>query len=141
MASSMSTPINQLPANKPVTATVPEDPEVLNVLKEMEEEVKTATKANAQHVVVPHVQHINIAPQPHHMIQPMHPPSTRWIDQQAVQHAGIVAILALVAFYPNLLDNLYNTSPYLEMLAKFDLIVRAALLSVAVYIAVVHFGI
>ena len=50
----MSTPITQLQnAQPPPTAEVPQDPEVLNVLNEMEQEVAAATRTQAQHVPNP----------------------------------------------------------------------------------------
>lgn len=136
MASSMSTPISQLPNNKPLSGSVPDDPEVINVLKEMEEEVQNATRINQQSVVVPSVQ-ISPVPPPQ-LVYQLH--QSKLVDYNALQRAAIIAVIAGVAFYPGILDNIYSMSPYLEQLANFDLIVRAVIVATIVYIMFTQFG-
>lgn len=140
----MSTPVNQLP-NKPASAAAaPEDPEVLNVLKEMEEEVQNATRVHQQSVVVPSVQHQHVTV-PQQMMQPQliqqhAPQQNKLVDFDMLQRAGVIALVAMVAFYPNITDTLYTLSPYLEPLSKFDIVVRAVALAVLLYVAFTQFG-
>lgn len=134
----MSTPVNQLPASKPsATAPVPDDPEVLNVLKEMEDEVQTATRANMTQVTVPSTNfpHQQYAPQ----VVPV--PQKPFVDYDALQRALIIAAIGFIAFYPGLLDNFYIMSPSLEPFARFDMFVRAVILAGAIYVATTQFGV
>lgn len=142
---SMSTPISQLPTNKPATTSVPDDPEVLNVLKEMDEEVKTATRINQHHAPPPpsppqHNYHMNIAahPPPQIVAQTV-PKQKQLIDVAIVQKAGIIAVIGLIMFYPGITDTLYALSPKLEILAKFDVFVRTAVFLVVLYIGFTQF--
>lgn len=132
MASSMSTPIHQLPNNKPLSGSIPDDPEVANVLKEMEEEVQNATRINQQSVVVPSVNISHMPPQYTH--QP------KIIDYDVLQRSLLIAAIAAIAFYPGILDNVYAMSPYLEQLVKFDMIVRAVIVATCVYLMFTQFG-
>jgi hypothetical protein len=132
----MSTPIAQLP--KGSTTAPPDDPEVLNVLQELEQEVQTATKA---HTAPPPM----MAPAPHTMMMPA--PSIQvkkvektWINQEMLHHALIVGLVAIVAFYPKTLEKLYTTFPKLEFLQPFDLLIRGALVVVVVYVLALQFG-
>lgn len=143
---SMSTPINQLPQNKPTSATLPDDPEVLNVLSEMEQEVQSATRANSMPIPQP-------APQPTPVMMMTPPPSNvqirrispstlsgKWINTDVMQRAGIVAAIALIAFYPKTMEYVYAV-PKFAFLEQYDVIVRAVLLGVIVYILTIQFGI
>lgn len=132
----MSTPINQLPNNKPISGSVPDDPDVVNVLKEMEEEVQNATRINQQSVVIPSAPVVMPSP-PQYMQKPQ---QTKLIDYDAIQRAVIIAVIASVAFYPGILDNLYSISPHLEQLAKFDFIVRGLIVATLVYLMFTQFG-
>lgn len=138
----MSTPVNQLPNNKPSSTALPDDPDVLNVLQEMEQEVKTATKAAMQ------PQQMAMPPPPPQMVTAYPPsiqmkkaPTNRWIDYDIMKRAGIIAVLALVIFYPKTLESLYSSFPQLAILEKFDIGVRAFLLAVVVYVATIQFDI
>lgn len=134
----MSTPINQLPNNKPLTGSIPDDPDVANVLKEMEEEVQAATRINQQSVVVPSVNIANVPPP--QFIHARYPTNPSIIDYNALQRAVIIAVIAGVAFYPGLLDTIYTMSPYLEQFAKFDIVVRGVVVAIAVYLMLTQFG-
>lgn len=150
--SSMSTPINQLPQNKPTSATIPNDPEVLNVLSEMEQEVQSAARANSLPIPAP-------APAPAPAPTPtpmptapmtmmMSPPnvqirrttvSHKWLNTDVMQRAGIIAAIALVIFYPKTMEYIY-TVPKLAFLEQYDIIVRALTLGIAVYFLTIQFG-
>lgn len=148
MASSMSTPINQLPANKPTTAVLPEDPEILNVLQEMEQEVSTAAKANSAPINTP-PSNMTATPMPVAMPPQMMMPTAsvtkktcpvnKWINYDTMQHAIVVGLIALVAFYPSTMEYIYSV-PKLAFLEQFDIIVRSAVVMVAVYVASIQFG-
>lgn len=138
----MSTPVSQLP-NKPASGSVPEDPEVLNVLKEMEEEVQNATRVHQQSVVVPSVQHQHVSvPSPMPMQpQPVAmPKQNKLIDFDVMQRVAIIAFIAVLAFYPGITESLYMMSPYLENLSKFDILVRAVILAAMLYVGYTQFG-
>jgi hypothetical protein len=143
----MSTPVAELPTNKASSTGIPDDPEVLNVLQEMEQEVHVATKANA--VSMPHP-----PPPPQPMMQmamhiPQQPvqiqyktvqPANKWINKDAMQHAGLIAIAALLVFHPSTLGFLYSSVPKLAFLESYDLFVRGAVLAVLVYVIIIQFG-
>jgi hypothetical protein len=142
----MSTPVSQLPNNPGLqsqpTPPIPDDPEVMNVLKEMEEEVQSATRVHHQpqqplHVPSPVIQHVQL-PQP--QLQQLPPKQTSIVNFEVLQKTAIIAVIAVAAFYPNILDPIYAMSPHLEQVAKFDVLVRAALLIVILYIATTQFG-
>lgn len=140
--SAMSTPINQLPANKPTTATIPDDPEVLNVLDEMEKEVKSAAKVNSAPMMMPPPPaSMMMPPHQHPHIQIKRVSGNKWVNKEVMQRAGIVAVLAAILFYPKTLQTLYSTVPKLAFLEKFDVVVRAALLAVVVYLVSIQFTI
>lgn len=126
---------------------VPDDPEVLNVLQEMEQEVKTATAASRAPTAAP------TASYPMNMMMPPPPVAqyqitqvkkghaSKWINYDIMTRAGIVAAIAVVAFYPKTLESLYNSFPKLAFLEKFDIVVRALLLAIIVYAVTIQFGI
>lgn len=136
----MSTPINQLPTNKPSSASLPDDPEVLNVLQEMEQEVKTAARANS----------VPMPPPPPSMPMMMMPPpqytvkktasTNKWINHEIMQRAAIIGVIALITFYPKTMEYVYSI-PKLAFLEQFDITVRAAMLAVVVYLASIQFEI
>lgn len=145
---SMSTPIHQLPQNKPTSATLPDDPEVLNVLSEMEEEVQTAARANSVPIPsyapppMPTTSPMMMAPPPNVQIRRINPPTSftgKWINTDVMQRAGIIAAIALIVFYPKTMEYIYNI-PKLAFLEQYDIIVRAFTLGIAVYILTIQFG-
>lgn len=137
----MSTPVHQLPTNKPPSMPVPDDPEVLNVLQEMEQEVKTATASRAPPGPV--------MPQPPpYMMQPpvaqyqiKKVQSAKWVNYDIMKRAAIIAAIAFVAFYPKTLESLYTSFPKLAFLEKFDGVVRAVILALIVYAVTIQFNI
>lgn len=141
--SSMSTPVNQLP-NKQSATSIPDDPEVLNVLQEMEQEVKTAARVNSAPIPAPPPQQpVVMAPPP-----PMQPAmiktrtgGNKWINPDMLQHAAVVGIIAVLVFHPKTMETVYASFPKLGFLEPFDLFVRALLLAALVYVAAVQFGV
>lgn len=141
--SGMSTPVNQLPMNKPSTATVPDDPEILNVLQEMEQEVTTAARVNS--VPIP-------SPVPQQMMMPVPTQSfvikksggsslmDKWVNHEIMQRAAIIGIMSLVMFYPKTMEYIY-TIPKLAFLEQFDIFVRAIALAIIVYVASIQFDV
>jgi hypothetical protein len=137
----MSTPIHQLPNGKPpVTASLPDDPEVLNVLQEMEQEVQTATKANiAPTMPMPPPMQPVAPPQPLVPI-PVKKQKKKLYEPTILYHAALVAFAALVLFFPKTLEVLYTKVPKLALLERYDILVRSLLLGVVVYAVTWKFG-
>lgn len=134
----MSTPVNQLPNNKPSSTAIPDDPDVFNVLQEMEQEVKTATKA-MQPSPIP-VAPTMVSAFPPAAVQTRKTPGNKWIDFDIMKRAGIIAVIALVVFYPKTLESIYAV-PQLALLEKFDIVVRAIILAVIIYVATIQFDV
>jgi hypothetical protein len=144
----MSTPINQLPKGAAPPAPSPEDPEVLNVLQEMEQEVQTATKANIPTMtnVMPSPMYPHMMPNPHMMMPP--PPQitvkkvskNNWVDIDILKQSAIVAIIAIVVYHPQTMEIVYNNVPKMVMLRPFDFILRGILVLVVVYTIKLYFG-
>ena len=151
----MSTPIQQLPspaAQSAPTTPLPEDPDVMNVLQEVEREVAAAMSArSAATSPTPPMQ----APMPQAPAAPPAPLPVQahgahatpifsshcaggvcpmfWNSQHA-QYAAIAAVLALALFYPNSLETFYQRIPKISgVLTQNDKFVRAALFAAVVY--------
>lgn len=131
--SSMSTPINQLPPGNPSTPPVSEeDPVVTDVIKEMEKEFKIAP---TQHVPVP----VHAPPPPMYTAPLTTPiikekPASKWFHEKSAKRAVIVAVIALVLFYPQDLSAIYNKAPVLSKFASYDRLLRAAFFALVLYI-------
>jgi hypothetical protein len=125
---------------------VPDDPEVLNVLQEMEQEVKTATaaaKAPMHQMAPPMMPQMMMAPPAQFQIKRAQPSSglAKWVNYDIMQRAGVIAAIAVIAFYPKTLETVYSSFPQVAFLQKFDIIVRATLLAIVVYLATIQFDI
>lgn len=133
--SSMSTPINQLPPGATSSSSPnDDDPSVTDVIKEMEKEFKIA--APVQHIPAPvHV------PTPSPMyVAPLTTPvmkeksSNKWFHEKSAKRAVIVAVIALVLFYPQDLSAIYNKNPIMSKFASYDRLIRAAFFALVLYI-------
>jgi hypothetical protein len=134
---SMSTPIQEL-AGKQANVEPPQDPEVLSVLNEMEQEMAAAAR-------VQHVPMVQSKPMP---IPPVHMPLPSVIKQKGfyqpelLQKAGIVAALAFIIFYPETLHFVYAKFPaYQSLFMSYDVFIRAILLGVLLYVIMWKFNI
>ena len=146
----MSTPIQHLPAQGGSTGEMPSDPEVLAVLSEMESEVNSARAAHAASMMPPPVQHL-----PTRVVMPHGggDPSCYYDgaggmrcgafasgglwNQVYAQYALIAAAAALVLFYPASLDAVYQKIPVARITELFvanDKFVRAAMFALVVYV-------
>ncbi len=137
----MSTPISQLPATAPPSAPPVSDPEVLNVLQEMEAEVAKATLPMApppMHMSMHHPMQMSMPPT---MVPiPIHKESKGWIDVNLLQNAGIFAAVATIIFYPATLQLLYARIPSLEAIFhRYDPLIRFAVLLVVMYFLLLKF--
>lgn len=135
MASSMSTPINQLPANAPANApSTEEDPFVTGVIQEMENEFKK--QAPAPQPTAPQAHPQMYMPMP--IATPVAPTKTSgassWYNETFAKRAAIVAVISFLMFYPNDLTPLYQKAPALSKLASYDRIIRMLLLAVVLYV-------
>lgn len=157
----MSTPIQQLPTNPAQSSTttpLPEDPDVLNVLQEVEKEVAAAMSArSAASSPTPTMQQAPLVqPQPVPVQVMMHQHgahgghgalatpifsshcaggvcATFWNTQHA-QYAALAAVLALALFYPQSLESFYQRIPKVAgILTQHDKFIRAALFAVVIY--------
>lgn len=134
----MSTPISQIPSNAaPSSAPPVSDPEVLNVLQEMEAEVAKATQAmppsHTPHHPSMHMQHMHM-PMPTMTPIPLHKESKGWVDTSLLQDAAIAAVVATIIFYPPTLKFLYARLPAFEgLFESYDFIIRFVVLFAAMY--------
>jgi hypothetical protein len=130
---SMSTPVQHLPQQAaPATAKLDEDPVVTDVIQEMEMEF--AHKAPA---AAPNVTHV-AAPVPAYpspvVVSPISKEPTGWIHTDSAKRAALVAVIALVLFYPQDLSPLYGRAPFLARLGDHDRLVRAVFLALILYV-------
>lgn len=151
---SMSTPIQQLQnAAPPPTAEVPQDPEVLNVLSEMEQEVAAASRSHATPQAPP--------PPVATMQHPQAPPPMRpvpvmptqvsgksqkgikgWYNPELLQKAAILTLIVLVLFYPATMQFVYAKVPQYEaMLQSYDIVIRSIVFGVLVYVLLLKFNV
>lgn len=123
-----STPISKIPV-LPGTQVQQEeeDPEVLAILKEMQQP-DTPVEKISQPVYVP--------PSNHQLIsQPIINNVTKtWYNQDLVNKAIIGALLAYLMFNSKLLEGVYTAIPALQKLQNYDYIVRVLLLAVLFYL-------
>lgn len=147
----MSTPVNQLPqqVNPNMVPPLEEDQEVMDVIKGMESEFQPTQSPHASQSMAAvqnslQFQPVQLQPAPPIKTELYAPPSSSvskfGLDMDLLKRAGIVALLALVIFYPTDLSSLYDRSPYLQKLAPYDKIVRAIVLLVIVYIIMSKFN-
>lgn len=164
---SMSTPIQNLPPATAASAppALPDDPEILNVLEEMEKEVAAATAraaaatAPAAAAVAPAAMPMPPAaaalpPAPSPSPSPIFSPSCLHPGDAACFHGGsgagfslpdaksavIAAALALVLFYPESFATVYNKIPkFGGILEQNDKFIRAILLAVLCYFVFIRF--
>lgn len=151
----MSTPVSQLPNMKPPAGTpqIPDDPDVLNVLSELEQEVVTATaQQQPQPVHAVPVQQVPMPPvyqvQPNMPAPPGHVavkiPNMQMMKNakkpglwnvKLAQKAGIIAIIAMVIFFPKTMQAIYALAPKFEtMFATYDMVIRTLVFAVIIYI-------
>ena len=120
-----STPISKIPVQQG-TVQEEEDPEVLAILKEMQQ---------PDHSVEKIPQFINAPPPPMPtQLQVVNNVTTTWYKQDLVNKAVIAALLAYLMFNSKLLEGLYTTVPALQKLQQFDYIIRILLLAVVFYL-------
>ena len=146
----MSTPIQQLQnAAPPATAEVPQDPEVLNVLSEMEQEVAAASRSHAapQPTPVASMPHPPVPPpmRPAPVIPPVKPRSgglKSLYNPELVQKTAILTLVALVLFYPSTMHFIYAKAPQYEaMLKTYDIFIRCTVFAVVVYVLFLKFNV
>ena len=150
---SMSTPVSQLPqqVNPNMVPKLEDDPVVTDMIKEMESYNPSSNPPvhHAQHAQ--HPQHLQHPQQPTIIMQQMPPslsaappvmttlydsPKTTiyGIDITILKKAAILAVVALLIFYPDDLSIIYERVPYLSKFAVYDKIIRTVLLIVVVYL-------
>ena len=146
--SSMSTPVASLPrVDSSNTQQQPSaDPVVADVLEEMEREV-----AAAEHQSAPVHQQASMqqaAPYAYSGQQMMMPPppmytkamGAQWIDTGRLQTAIAATVIAMVLLLPKL-PNIYERFSRIAFLEPYETYVRAALLALVLYIAMVKLNI
>lgn len=168
MSSQLSTPINNLPATD-VSSVPPivNDPVVTDVLAEMEKEVAMASHNSppqqnhvqiqpqhtvqknhpSMHATIP--QHVgfssnyqgigNQIQMPILMPPYMKNTNNQWIDPSKLQLAVIATVVALVLLVPNTAF-IYEKFQRLMMLKSYDIIIRAIMLTLVLYITMVRLG-
>ncbi len=142
--SSMSTPIQDL-SGKPANphAEPPQDPEVLSVLNEMEQEVAAA--ARNHHVPAHNPAHVPVHATSNHIPSavlkaPVHhapaavPKIKSWYQPELLQKVGILAAIALVIFYPATLRYVYDKFPaYDAIFQSYDTVLRTVVFAIVLY--------
>jgi len=128
----MSTPISKIPINQnnPIQGESNEDdPEVLAVLNEVHQPIP--------HTIVqsftPPVQHHNMYNQQPMMIQHVNDTS-KWVDSELAKRAIAAAIIATVLFYPQTMQMVYEKVPFMAKFTSYDIMIRAALLAIVLYL-------
>lgn len=142
----MSTPIQQIPPQAPAagSAGAEEDPVVRDVLREMDAEIATATRAVAPQPPPQAGPRIPVPAPGYAMRLPPGfrpgPPPAPWTGPHqlynpiAMQRAAIAAIIAGLIFYPATLEFVFEKIPALSPLASYETIVRVALLALVLYL-------
>lgn len=142
MSSQMSTPVNSLPVVD-ITVAPPSsnDPMVTDVLAEMEQEVAAAQKPT-QHAHAPAP--AAYMPQQAHTMMPPYPymkePSKPWVDPSKLQTAAIASVIAVLLLVPNV-SFLYERFERLVQVRSYELFIRAGLLALVLYLAMVKLDI
>lgn len=122
-----STPISKIPAQPTQEA---EDPEVLAILKEMQQAEPTPQVNPA--MTIP-----TMAPPPMMMQRPPAAQMVQPVENKAyfrmdlLQKAAVAAVIAFILFYPKTLAMVYEKLPQLE---AFDPFLRTFLLAVVLYL-------
>lgn len=122
----MSTPITQLSSTAAASAPI-EDINVLSVIDEMQQiAAPQAPAAAPRPIMMP----------PHYMAhQPKVAATCPWMDRDRGQKALIAAAIALAIFYPGTMQAIYSKLPKFESIfTSYDLIIRALLFAVVIYI-------
>ena len=136
--SAMSTPINQLnsnPNHSQNAHNLEEDPMVMGVIDEMEQEVSykpqqpSITSTNVASFKPP-VQQQRPMPSVHHVQK--EEPLLAW-NQDDAQVAVLLAFIAFCVFYPCDTSAFYDKFDFTRNMKSYDLFVRLALLTVLVY--------
>ncbi len=144
--SAMSTPINQLNPGQNFNGqnahALEEDPMVMGVIDEMEQEVSYKQQSQQQHAPPPSVTSTHVAsfkqqvqhPRP---IQNGHgmqheEPLFAW-NQEDAQTALLLAFVAFCVFYPCDTSAYYEKFDFTRNMKSYDIFVRLALLTVLVY--------
>lgn len=130
----MSTPIRELSKSQiPSNAEPPQDPEILNVLNEMEEEMAAVNNTRPQQHVPSVVHHIpqqipiQYAPQQVKKVQSLYQP------ELAIRSA-IIAVVAMIIFYPMTLQIIYSKLPkFTEYFDTYDILIRTVIFAFVVY--------
>jgi hypothetical protein len=121
-----STPISKIPVQAGNVQQEEEDPEVLAILKEMQQPESVSVE---KPMYIPS----------HHLPTPAPLPivnvvTTTWYKQDLVNKAIIAALLAYLMFNSKLLEGIYTAVPALQKLQQFDYIIRILLLAVVFYL-------
>lgn len=135
----MSTPIANIPVPPSAVPTMEEDPEVLAILQEMQQQQAMGSvppSTVVKQMVVP-------PSPPMHMQPPMAPPgygvhvkpsvSKPFFQGEIAQRAVYAALIAYVLFYPKTLEMVYGKFPIFEKVMPYDSILRFLLLAVVLY--------
>lgn len=140
----MSTPVHQLPAQPTSNATSApplDDPEVLSMLNEMEQEVQEATKQQQQHQPV----RPPPMPMPMHAVPTASAPVVKKVTSKGIwqpelaQKAVLYAALALIVFYPATMKFIYDKLPKFESIfSSYDVFIRMLVLAVALYFGMLY---
>lgn len=130
MATTMSTPVHQLPAAPPTKGPMPapdEDPVVRDVLREMEQEVAAATRSQPPPRSPP-------AP-PAAAPAPWAPAAERgWWDADAGKRAALATAIAIVVFHPRTMQMILERIPAARALETYDGALRACLFAAVIYL-------
>lgn len=127
----MSTSITQLPGTA-ASSTPIEDANVLSVIDEMQQVV-----APAQPTVAPPPALRMMVPPPmsYGASKGVGADAGAWMDKDRAQKALVAAVIALALFYPGSLQMVYSKLPRFEaFFASYDLMIRAALFAVVIYL-------
>lgn len=136
-----STPISKIPVQPNSQPPEEEDPEVLAILKEMQQPENI--KQIPQQIMQPQ--------QPMYMPQMVSQPLTNittvphsslpsWFRQDLVQKAIMAAIIAYFIFNLKYIEGLYEKIPFLEKLQSYDFAVRILLLALVLYLIMWKFN-
>ena len=138
MASSMTTPISQIPANPSSHQDVlsdHDDPFVNDVISEMENlnkpvKQQAMSQQPPQQFQQPQQQQFQQYQQPRQINQEN---KYKFIDFELIKRAVFVSLCAGIIFYPDNLNILYNKIPMIKV-DSYDKLIRVFLLAILLYI-------
>ena len=146
----MSTPINQLNTNQNFHGqngqngqnahNLEEDPMVMGVIDEMEQEVSYKQQSQQPNITTTNVASFKQPVQQQRQMPSMHhvqggqkvEPLLAW-NQEDAQAALLLALVAFCVFYPCDTSAFYDKFDFTRNMKAYDLFVRLALLTVLVY--------